>query len=163
MIQYLLFPGLVWRKENMFCPSLLLIFRTLQELSFIYHGFTSIIWYSFLQLPVWRFFSWKSDAEIKDTWNKIIDGFFIVSGAVVLPAKRNKWAKCSRMDQVKFVKDSLWKVWIGMVYLDMVCLSRPCHFKFFKGCLPQILLGPLLNTLTQVFPNIPIKFLKHLE
>ena len=32
----------------------------------------------------------------------------------------------------------------------MVCLSRPYHFKFFKGCLPQILLGPFLNTLTQI-------------
>ena len=29
---------------------------------------------------------------------------------------------------------------------DMVCLSRPYHFKIFKGCLPQILLGPFLNT-----------------
>ena len=29
---------------------------------------------------------------------------------------------------------------------DMVCLGRPYHFKFFKGCLPQILLGSLLNT-----------------
>ena len=27
-------------------------------------------------------------------------------------------------------------------------LGRPYHFKFFKGCLPQILLGPFLNTLT---------------
>ena len=26
------------------------------------------------------------------------------------------------------------------------CLGRPYHFKFFKGCLPQILLGSLLNT-----------------
>ena len=24
----------------------------------------------------------------------------------------------------------------------MVCLNRPYHFKFFNGCLPQILLGP---------------------
>ena len=31
----------------------------------------------------------------------------------------------------------------------MVCLSRHCLVKFFKGCLPQILLGPFLNTLTQ--------------
>ena len=30
------------------------------------------------------------------------------------------------------------------------CLSRPYPFKFFKGCLPQILLGPLLNTLSQI-------------
>ena len=27
----------------------------------------------------------------------------------------------------------------------MVCLDRPYHCKFFKGCLPQILLGPFLN------------------
>ena len=41
----------------------------------------------------------------------------------------------SRMDQVKFVKDSLG-------------LCSPQHFKFFEGCLPQILFGPFLNTLT---------------
>ena len=28
------------------------------------------------------------------------------------------------------------------------CLSRPYPFKLFKGCLPQILLGSLLNTLS---------------
>ena len=32
----------------------------------------------------------------------------------------------------------------------MVCLSRLYYFKFFKGCIQQILLGPLLNTLSQV-------------
>ena len=32
----------------------------------------------------------------------------------------------------------------------MVCLGRPFHLKFFKGCLPQILLGPFLNTMTQM-------------
>ena len=26
-------------------------------------------------------------------------------------------------------------------------LSRPYHLKYFKGCLPQILLGPFLNYL----------------
>ena len=36
----------------------------------------------------------------------------------------------------------------------MVRLSRPYHFKFFKGCLPQILLDPLLNTLSQMFINL---------
>ena len=36
----------------------------------------------------------------------------------------------------------------------MVCLSRPYPFKFFKGCLPQILLGPLLNTLSQIKKNL---------
>ena len=32
----------------------------------------------------------------------------------------------------------------------MVYLGRPHHFKSFKGCLPQILLGPFLNTLTHI-------------
>ena len=36
----------------------------------------------------------------------------------------------------------------------MVCLARPYPFKFFKGCRPQILLGPLLNTL----PNFSLDF-----
>ena len=31
----------------------------------------------------------------------------------------------------------------------MVCLGRPYHFEFFKGCLLQISHGPFLNTLTQ--------------
>ena len=43
--------------------------------------------------------------------------------------------KYSRVDQVKFVEDSL---------------SRPYPFNFFKGYLPQILLGPLLNTLSHL-------------
>ena len=30
------------------------------------------------------------------------------------------------------------------------CLSRPYPFKSFKGCLPQILLGPFLNTLSHM-------------
>ena len=33
------------------------------------------------------------------------------------------------------------------IWKDMICLSRPHHLKFCKGCLPQILLGPFLNTL----------------
>ena len=33
----------------------------------------------------------------------------------------------------------------------MVCLSRPYRFKVFKNCLPQILLGPFLNTLSHIF------------
>ena len=34
--------------------------------------------------------------------------------------------------------------------LKVEFLTRPYSFKFFKGCLPQILLGPFLNTLTQM-------------
>ena len=40
--------------------------------------------------------------------------------------------KYLRMDLVKFVEDSLLKIWS-----DMVCLSRPYHSKFFEGYLPQ--------------------------
>ena len=53
--------------------------------------------------------------------------------------------KYSRMDQVKFLEDSLQKIWS-----DMVCRGRPYHCSFFKGFLPQILLGPFLNTLSKI-------------
>ena len=32
----------------------------------------------------------------------------------------------------------------------IICLRRPYHFKFFKGYLPQILLGPFLSTLSDM-------------
>ena len=32
----------------------------------------------------------------------------------------------------------------------MKCLSRPYHFTFFKGCLPQIPLGPFFNSLLHI-------------
>ena len=35
-------------------------------------------------------------------------------------------------------------------------LSRPYHFKIFKGCLPQITRGPLLNTLSHMVMKILI-------
>ena len=41
-------------------------------------------------------------------------------------------------------------------------VHRPYHFKFHKGCLPQILLGPFLNTLFQMFLDL-LKFLGKLE
>ena len=56
---------------------------------------------------------------------------------------RTYGTKYSRMDQVKFVEDSLYKIWS-----DVVCLGRPYHFKLSKGCLPRILLGLFLNTLS---------------
>ena len=60
----------------------------------------------------------------------------------------------SRMDQVKFVKDSLLKTWS-----DMVCLGR----LFFKGCLPQVLLGPFLNTLSQMWAALFSLYLRYRE
>ena len=55
-------------------------------------------------------------------------------------------SRYSRMDQVKFEEDSLEKIWS-----NMVCL-RSDHITliFFKGCHPQTLLVPLLNTLTYI-------------
>ena len=41
----------------------------------------------------------------------------------------------------------------------MVCLSRPYPFKFIKGCLPKILLGPFLNALSQI--EFYLKLLLH--
>ena len=41
-------------------------------------------------------------------------------------------------------------VLLNTIALIFFCLSRPYHFKFFKGCLQQILLGPFLNTLSQM-------------
>ena len=44
----------------------------------------------------------------------------------------------------------------------MVYLNRPYRFKFFKGCLSQILLDPFLNTLSQI-PYKPIANSEHIE
>ena len=48
--------------------------------------------------------------------------------------------KYSRMDKVKSVEGSLLK----KLKIELH------HFKFFKGCLPQFLLGPFLNILSQM-------------
>ena len=47
------------------------------------------------------------------------------------------------MDQAKFV--------IPFKKFEGVWSAKADHsFKFFKGCLPQFLLGPFLNTLSQI-------------
>ena len=53
-------------------------------------------------------------------------------------------SRYSRMDQVKVLEARLLKIWKGMICFDRY------HFKFFKGCVPQILLGPLLNTFIRI-------------
>ena len=66
----------------------------------------------------------------------LLKGTFIVS--LTSSFKIKYW----KMDQVKFLEDSLWKI----------CRrGRPYPFKFFKGCLPQILLGLFFNTLSHFF------------
>ena len=43
---------------------------------------------------------------------------------------------------------------LHLVYHFTVFLNLPYHFKFFKGYLPQIWLGPFLNPLSQMWPKI---------
>ena len=52
------------------------------------------------------------------------------------------WDRYSRIDQVKFVEDSLKRKF------KRIWSTHP--FTFFKGPLPQILLGPSLNTLFHI-------------
>ena len=46
--------------------------------------------------------------------------------------------KYSRVDQVKFVEDSIWKIW-----RDMIFLSRPYPFKFLKAAFHKFCLSAL--------------------
>ena len=55
--------------------------------------------------------------------------------------------KYSRMDQVKFVETTFKK--FEAIWSDRL-LGRPYQFKFFKGCLLQILLCLFLNALSQL-------------
>ena len=45
------------------------------------------------------------------------------------------------MDQVQSIKN----------LIDVVYLGRPYHYQFFKGYLPNILLGAILNTLLHIY------------
>ena len=83
--------------------------------------------------------------------NNIFSGIIHLVRTQNIPENYYFWLHCayqgvrmySRMEQVKFVEDNLLKNW-G----DMVLLSRPYHLIFLKGSLPQIVLGPFLNTLS---------------
>ena len=44
----------------------------------------------------------------------------------------------------------MWKTAFKKFEVTWSVLGRPDHFKVFKGCLPQILLGSFLNTLTHI-------------
>ena len=39
---------------------------------------------------------------------------------------------------------------LKIMWSDMVCLSIPYHFRFFKGCLAQILLGLFLEKMEKI-------------
>ena len=61
----------------------------------------------------------------------------------------------SRPYHFKFFKGCLQQISLGP-FLN----SRPYHFKFLKGCLPEISLGPFLNTLSQSCKQIS-RYLNH--
>ena len=58
----------------------------------------------------------------------------------------------SNMDQgiQEWTKENLWMTSFKKFEVVMVSLGRPCHFKLFKGYLPQILPGPFFSTLTHL-------------
>ena len=45
----------------------------------------------------------------------------------------------------------------------MICLRRPYTFKFFKGCLPQILVAPFLDALAHMIKNTISTFFGKVE
>ena len=73
-------------------------------------------------------------------------GCFYKDRYIISPSKLYvSWDKVFKSRRNKFCGRQLLKVSRGMV-----CLSRPCTFKLFKGCVPQNLLSPLLNTWSQL-------------
>ena len=50
------------------------------------------------------------------------------------------------------VEESFYLHFLSSQFLS--CLSRPYPFTFFKGSLPQILLGPFLNTFSHISQKI---------
>ena len=51
-----------------------------------------------------------------------------------------KWSSALRISSINVTKFE-------------IRFSRPYPFKFFKSCLPPILLGPFLNTLSHIIPS----------
>ena len=54
----------------------------------------------------------------------------------------------------EWTKENLWKTAIKKLEGPWSALSRPYPVKFFKGCLPQILLGLFLNACFKYFVNL---------
>ena len=129
----------------------------MNQVTFFFFGCYNI----FLSVPIvltsrfdlwgYRSISCKFSLRI---WNNLLihpSGFLKIKFGSFIRNKVIKYvSRYSRMDRVKFVEDSLFEE--GM----MVSLNRPYHFKFFKGCLPQILLGPFLNTLTHILIKVSV-------
>ena len=68
----------------------------------------------------------------------------------------------SSMDKRKFEEGgSLLKIWSDAVYLNRPL--RPYRFKFFKGCLLQILIGPFLSILSHFLMALVVKHIRSLN
>ena len=89
------------------------------------------------------YFNQNSDEYDFFYFDSLINNFLTTVKNIFVPITNG--TRYSRIDQEKLVENSLYKIW-----KDMVCLSTPYHVKRFEGCLPQILLGPFLNILTQM-------------
>ena len=50
----------------------------------------------------------------------------------------------------EWTKKNLWNTVFKKIEVIMIILSRPYNFKFFKGCLSQILLDPFSNIFTHI-------------
>ena len=60
------------------------------------------------------------------------------------------WSRRIQDKVLKIVKILRWTAFKKCEQIWSVCLNRPYTFKFFKGCLPQNLLSPLLNALSHL-------------
>ena len=71
----------------------------------------------------------------RDPWIGNCSNGLVVKGNVT---RINKWVKVFKNEPSKVCGRRPW--------YNMICLSRQYHFNFFNGGLPQISLGPFLNT-----------------
>ena len=73
-----------------------------------------------------------------------------------MQSRKNSFDSLSRTLLVNNILNILIRTYgirYSKIWSDMVCWGRPYYFKFFKGGLPQILLGPFLNTLPHMSPR----------
>ena len=73
--------------------------------------------------------------------------FFVATFVALSVTPLNNWVRVFKNRPRKVCRRQPLK---NLKWYDLPKQTRPYHFKFFKGCLPKILLGPFLNTLTQL-------------
>ena len=86
----------------------------------------------------WR--SWKFSIFKQKTW-------FLIKNKSLSKLRDNIWDKVFKNGPSKICgRQPIKNLKEYSLVRGLVCLSRPYPFKFFKGCLLQILLGPFFNT-----------------